>query len=211
MGTELPEKAGELGAAKGTRAQGTSETRTRQRNRASHNSSRVRVDFGTRRIGQDGRQPHQVRTLIDLNRQANLLSYNLFIKRRIRDKYESELKEVEKTERETMERFNSLKAKYNELEGEYERLKVVCKQKERDLEGIKKLTDILQDERNRLADVIRQDFSDRLIFTEEENKRIKLEMVEFKSRHQYELDKRKEEFEKLQREKSEELDTVHEK
>lgn len=69
----------------------------------------------------------------------------------------------------------------------------------------------MQDERNRLADVIRQDFSDRLIFTEEENKRIKLEIVELKSRHSYELDKKKEEYEKLQKEKADELDTVHEK
>ena len=45
-----------------------------------------------------------------------------FLLRRIRDKYESELKEVEKTERETMERYNNLKAKFNELEGEHERL-----------------------------------------------------------------------------------------
>ena len=110
-----------------------------------------------------------------------------------------------------MERFNILKAKFNEQEGDYERLKVVCKQKEKEMEGIKKLTDVLQDERNRLADVIRQDFSDRLIFTEEENKKIKLDMVEIKSRHQYDIDKKKEEFEKLKREKSEELDTVHEK
>lgn len=110
-----------------------------------------------------------------------------------------------------MERFNILKAKFNEQEGEYERLKVVYKQKEKEMEGIKKLTDVLQDERNRLADVIRQDFSDRLIFTEEENKKLKLDMVEIKSRHQYENDKKNEEFEKLRREKSEELDTVHEK
>ena len=59
--------------------------------------------------------------------------------RRIRDKYESELREVEKTERETMERYNNIKANFNEIEGEYERLKVVCKQKEKDLEGIKKV------------------------------------------------------------------------
>ncbi len=63
----------------------------------------------------------------------------IFYLRRIRDKYESELKEVEKTERETMERFNTLKAKYNELEGEHERLKVICRQKEKDMEGIKKV------------------------------------------------------------------------
>ncbi len=131
--------------------------------------------------------------------------------KRVRDKYESELKEVEKTERDTMERFNTLKAKFNELEGEYEHLKVVFRQKEKEMEGIKKLTDVLQDERNRLADVIRQDFSDRLIFTEEENKRVKLELVEMKSRHQYDLDNKKLEFERLQREKAEELDTVHEK
>ena len=118
---------------------------------------------------------------------------------------------MEKTERETMERYNNLKAKFNELEGEHERLKVVARQKEKDLEGIKKLTDVLQDERNRLADVLRQDFSDRIVFTEEENKRIKMEMVEIKSRHQYDLDKKKEEFEKLQNEKTEELNSVHEK
>ncbi len=36
-------------------------------------------------------------------------------------------------------------------------------------------------------------------------------MAELKSRHQHDLDKKKEEFEKLQKEKAEELDTVHEK
>ena len=38
-----------------------------------------------------------------------------------------------------MERYNTIKAKYNELEGEYERLKVVVRQKEKDMEGIKKV------------------------------------------------------------------------
>ena len=73
------------------------------------------------------------------------------------------------------------------------------------------MTDVLQEERNRLADVIRQEFTDRIVFTEEENKRIKAETAEIKSRHQYELDKKKEELEKLQKEKTDELNTVHEK
>ena len=42
-----------------------------------------------------------------------------------------------------MERYNNLKAKYNELEGEHERLKVVARQKEKDLEGIKKVNALL--------------------------------------------------------------------
>ncbi len=62
-----------------------------------------------------------------------------------------------------------------------------------------------------MADVIRQDFTDRIIFTEEENKRIKQEIAEIKSRHQYELDKKKDEYEKMQKEKENELNTVHEK
>lgn len=121
------------------------------------------------------------------------------------------MREVEKTERETMERHNTLKAKFNEMEGEYERLKTVVRQKEKDLEGIKKLTDTLQDERNRLADVLRQEFADRIVFAEEENKRLKLEIAELKSKHQYEQEKRREEIERMQRDNSEELNKVHEK
>lgn len=36
-------------------------------------------------------------------------------------------------------------------------------------------------------------------------------MAEIKSRHLYELDKKKEDLEKLQKEKTDELNTVHEK
>lgn len=118
---------------------------------------------------------------------------------------------MEKTERETMERYNSLKAKFNEMEGEYERLKTVVRAKEKDLEGIKKLTDTLQEERNRLADVLRQEFADRIVFAEEENKRLKLEIAEMKSKNQYELEKRRDEVERLQRDNAEELNKVHEK
>lgn len=50
---------------------------------------------------------------------------------------------MEKTERETMERYNNVKAKYNEIEGEYERLKVVYRQKEKDMEGVKKVVDYI--------------------------------------------------------------------
>ena len=38
-----------------------------------------------------------------------------------------------------MERYNTIKAKFNELEGDHERLKVMLKQRDKDLEGIKKV------------------------------------------------------------------------
>jgi 5-azacytidine-induced protein 1 len=70
--------------------------------------------------------------------------------RRIRDKYETELKEVEKTERETTERYNILKARYNELESNFERNKVVLKQKDKELEDIHKVSGLKEDERSYL-------------------------------------------------------------
>ena len=73
------------------------------------------------------------------------------------------------------------------------------------------ITETLQKERERLTDIIRQEFADRLVFTEEENRRIKGDMAELRARQQMELDKKKEEIENLQREKEKELDAVHEK
>ncbi|CAF1530285.1 unnamed protein product, partial [Rotaria sordida] len=73
------------------------------------------------------------------------------------------------------------------------------------------ITDTLQKERERLSDIIRQEFADRLVLTEEENRRIKGDMAELRSRQQLELDRKKEEIELLQREKENELETVHEK
>ena len=49
------------------------------------------------------------------------------------------MREVEKTERETTERYNTIKAKYNELEGEYERVKVAVRQKDKEIEDIHKV------------------------------------------------------------------------
>ena len=71
------------------------------------------------------------------------------------------------------------------------------------------ITETLQKERERLSDIIRQEFADRLVLTEEENRRLKGDMAELRSRQQVELDKKKEEIDILQREKEKELETVH--
>lgn len=62
-----------------------------------------------------------------------------------------------------------------------------------------------------MADIIRQEFSDRLVFTDEENKRLKIDMAELKSKHQYDLEKKKEEFDKLQRDKEDDLRKIDER
>ncbi|XP_075627139.1 centrosomal protein of 131 kDa isoform X1 [Balearica regulorum gibbericeps] len=122
--------------------------------------------------------------------------------KRIRDKYEVELQELERSERKLQERCNELKGRLAELEGESVRLQGLLKHKEQEVEEIQKVRDQLAQERSSLAEVIRQEFADRLVGTEEENKRLKAEMAEMRARQRLELDR-------VVREKDRELEEVH--
>ena len=46
----------------------------------------------------------------------------------------------------------------------------------------------LNGERERVSDVVRQEFADRLVATDEENRRLKAEMSEARARHRAELE-----------------------
>ncbi|XP_068510892.1 centrosomal protein of 131 kDa isoform X1 [Anas acuta] len=122
--------------------------------------------------------------------------------KRIRDKYEVELQELERSERKLQERCNELKGRLAELEGESSRLQGLLKHREQELEEIRKVRDQLAQERSSLAEVIREEFATRLVGTEEENKRLKEEMVEMRARQRLELDR-------VAREKDRELEEVH--
>ncbi|NXS94208.1 CP131 protein, partial [Jacana jacana] len=122
--------------------------------------------------------------------------------KRIRDKYEVELQELERSERKLQERCNELKGRLAELEGESIRLQGLLKHKEQEVEEIQKVRDQLVQERSGLAEVIRQEFTDRLVETQEENKQLKAEMVAMRARQRLELDR-------VVREKDKELEEVH--
>ncbi|XP_073410800.1 centrosomal protein of 131 kDa-like, partial [Dendrobates tinctorius] len=122
--------------------------------------------------------------------------------KRVRDKYESELQELELSEKKSHDRCNQLKERMTELEGEQIRLQGLMKQREQEVDDLGKITDRLNEERRSLSDVIRQEFADRLVSTEEENKRLKIEASEAQARHRLEL-------ERVTREKEEELEEVH--
>ncbi|XP_038013121.1 centrosomal protein of 131 kDa isoform X4 [Motacilla alba alba] len=104
--------------------------------------------------------------------------------KRIRDKYELELQELERSERKLQERCNELKGRLAELEGDGIRLQGLLKHKEQELEDVRK------------------EFADRLVGMEEENARLKAEMAELRARQHLELDR-------LVREKDQELEEVH--
>lgn len=59
--------------------------------------------------------------------------------KRIRDKYEVELQELERSERKLQERCNELKGRLAELEGESVRLQGLLKHKEQEVEEIQKV------------------------------------------------------------------------
>ncbi|XP_061232839.1 centrosomal protein of 131 kDa isoform X2 [Neopsephotus bourkii] len=122
--------------------------------------------------------------------------------KRIRDKYEVELQELERSERKLQERCNELKGRLAELEGDSIRLQGLLKHKEQEVEEIRKMRDELAQERGSLAEVIRQEFTDRLVGLEEENKRLRAEMAEMRTRQRLELDR-------LEQEKDRELEEVH--
>ena len=86
-----------------------------------------------------------------------------FSRRRIRDKYESEIKELEHSERHTQDKCKTLKTRVEELENDTIRLRSNQKMKEQELLDNQKLTTRLQEERGKVTDIIRQEFADRFV------------------------------------------------
>ncbi|XP_072229616.1 centrosomal protein of 131 kDa isoform X2 [Leuresthes tenuis] len=124
--------------------------------------------------------------------------------KRIREKYEAELRELERSERAAVEKQQELRKKQMETEGELIRLQAVLRQKEQEIEDITQTRDKLAEERRSLAEVIRQEFADRLVMTEEENRGLKVEVSEVRARLRLEV-------ERISREKEEELAEVHQR
>lgn len=122
--------------------------------------------------------------------------------KRVRDKYEAELQELERAERKLQERCSELKGRLAELEGQNMHLQGLVKLKEQEAEDLRQVKDQLAQERSSLSEVIRQEFADRLVGVEEENKRLKAEMAEMRARQRLELDR-------VARDKDEELEEVH--
>ncbi|XP_029417166.1 centrosomal protein of 131 kDa isoform X2 [Nannospalax galili] len=89
--------------------------------------------------------------------------------KRIRDKYEVELSELEQSERKLQERCTELKGRLGEAEEE-------------------EVNTQLCSERGNLAQVVRQEFADQLAASEEENQRVRAELTELRARQQLELD-----------------------
>uniref|UniRef100_A0A671RRK8 Centrosomal protein of 131 kDa-like n=1 Tax=Sinocyclocheilus anshuiensis TaxID=1608454 RepID=A0A671RRK8_9TELE len=123
--------------------------------------------------------------------------------KRVREKYEAELRDLERSERAALQKQQELREKHSEMEAELLRLQTLLRQREQEISDLTRVT-ILSDERRSLAEVIRQEFAERLVETEEENRRMKMEVSEAKAQLRLEL-------ERVTKEKEEELAEVHQR
>ncbi|XP_043109401.1 centrosomal protein of 131 kDa isoform X2 [Puntigrus tetrazona] len=124
--------------------------------------------------------------------------------KRLREKYEAELRDLERSERAALQKQQEMREKHNEMEAELLRLQSLLRQREQEISDLTQARDKLSDERRSLAEVIRQEFAERLVETEEENRRMKMEVSEAKARLRLEV-------ERVTREKEEELAEVHQR
>ena len=83
--------------------------------------------------------------------------------RRIREKCEAELTEVERLERSTQEKLTSAKRELGEREGEGARLLSLLRQKEEEVRQVGEVAERLTRERDNVTDVVRQEFADRSV------------------------------------------------
>nr|BAT46536.1 centrosomal protein 131 [Tokudaia muenninki] len=108
--------------------------------------------------------------------------------KRVRDKYETELSELEQSEHKLQERCTELKGRLGEAEGETERLQSLVRQKEKELEDLRAINTQMCSERASLAQLVRQEFAQQLAASQEETQRVKAELAELRARQQVELD-----------------------
>ncbi|KAF6092911.1 centrosomal protein 131 [Phyllostomus discolor] len=107
---------------------------------------------------------------------------------RLRDKYEAELAELGQAERQLQGQCAELKGRLAEAEGEAARLQGLVRQKDKALAAAKAVNEELTSERSSLAQVLRQEFADRLAASEEENRRVRAELEQLRREKQAELE-----------------------
>ncbi|CAK6438603.1 unnamed protein product [Pipistrellus nathusii] len=122
--------------------------------------------------------------------------------KRLRDQHEAELVELEQVQQRLQDQCAQLRGRLAEAEGEGARLQGLVRQKDKALAEVKAVNEQLVGERSGLAQVLRQEFADRLAASEEESRRVRAELAELRARQRLEL-------EHLRREKQAELEAVH--
>ncbi|XP_051927729.1 centrosomal protein of 131 kDa isoform X2 [Hippocampus zosterae] len=123
---------------------------------------------------------------------------------RVREAYEAELKELERSLREALDKQQELRKHHMDALQQVDALKDALRRKEEDLLIVTQNRDQLLEERHSLASVIQQEFDARLLLAEEEAQRARVEAEEVRVTLQAEVDR-------ISKEKEDELHEVHQR
>ncbi|XP_061562148.1 centrosomal protein of 131 kDa isoform X3 [Phycodurus eques] len=123
---------------------------------------------------------------------------------RVRETYEAELKELERSLREALDKQQELRKQHTDALQQLDAVKDVLRQKEQDVQIVTQNRDRLLEERHGLASVIRREFSARLLLAEEEAQRTRVEADEVRAALRAEVDR-------MTKEKEDELQQVHQR
>lgn len=129
--------------------------------------------------------------------------------KRMQQKYQTEASELEASERAALEKYNEMKSRLMDVESNIESLKMELRGKNEALAEAQQGLERLKTERSHVSEIIRQEFADRIVGTEEENKRLRQDMNEMKARHRHELDSARDHIQRTIQDKDEELEEVH--
>ncbi|CAH8650424.1 unnamed protein product [Schistosoma margrebowiei] len=140
---------------------------------------------------------------LEIDRQAEVKV------KRVREKFQAEIEELERSERQAMEKYCLMKTQFLDKEHEADRLRSQLTQRDQELAEVRLLYEKLNQERQNISDVIRQEFADRLIYVEEENRSMKRELAELKARLKAEQERHEKDIDAIKKLNNSEIETVH--
>ncbi|XP_061667072.1 LOW QUALITY PROTEIN: centrosomal protein of 131 kDa [Syngnathoides biaculeatus] len=121
---------------------------------------------------------------------------------RVRETYEAELKELEGSLREALDKQQELRKLQADTLQQLDAVKDALRQKEQDVQIVTRNRDRLLEERQGLASAIREEFSERLLLAEEEAQRTGAEADDLRAALRAEVDR-------VTKEKEDQLQRVH--
>ncbi|KAF5402102.1 hypothetical protein PHET_04348 [Paragonimus heterotremus] len=129
--------------------------------------------------------------------------------KRIREKLGAEISELERSEKQAMEKYCEMKTKLLDKEHESDRLRIQLQQKEEEISEVRSLYEKLHQERQNMSDIVRQEFADRLVSVEEENRSLKRNLAELKARLTAEQERNETELRAVKQANAAELESLH--
>jgi 5-azacytidine-induced protein 1 len=124
--------------------------------------------------------------------------------RRLREKYEAQVRDVERSEQAALGKFNECRQTVADLTSELAACKGLSTQMERELEDVRGVAARLTKERDAVTEIVRKEFAERIEATEQELDALRQQQSDDRAQHRTEIAE-------MQASKDAELDGLHQR